>query len=62
MPDLNEFFKKDEPLKPYELEKIPGLKPCGKCNEDVNGAFWDPIELVMSWRCSKGHENIVKVQ
>ena len=63
MPNLNEFLnKKPEKIKAYDLEKISGLRACIKCDEDVNGALWDPIELVMSWRCSKGHETIFKVQ
>jgi hypothetical protein len=63
MPDLNEFFNKPDEKnnEPYELEKIPGIRPCSKCDEDVNEAFWDPIDMVMSWRCSKGHETIFKV-
>jgi len=61
MPDLNEFFDKPAEEEPYELEKMNGVRPCSKCEEDVNGAFWDPVELVMSWRCSKGHETIFKV-
>lgn len=64
MPNLNEFFdssneKQNE--KTYELEKLNGVRACSKCDEDVSGAFWDPIELVMSWRCSQGHETIFKV-
>lgn len=61
MPDLNEFFDKPIKEKQYNLEKIQGIKPCSKCDEDVTGAFWDPIDFVMSWRCSKGHETIFKV-
>ena len=62
MPELNEFFNKpSEKLESYSLEQINGVRPCSKCDEDVTGAFWDPIELVMSWRCSKGHETAFKV-
>jgi hypothetical protein len=62
MPDLNEFFTKpDKEIEHYNLEKINGLRPCSKCDEDVPGAFWDPVDMVMSWRCSKGHETIYKV-
>jgi hypothetical protein len=61
MPNLDEFLNKDIKQKEYELERIPGLKACAKCDEDVNGATWDPIELVMSWTCSKGHNTIFKV-
>jgi hypothetical protein len=64
MPNLNEFFgKKSEESKDktYELEYLNGVRACSKCDEDVAGAYWDPIELVMSWRCSKGHETVFKV-
>ena len=61
MPDLNEFFDKPIKEKQYNLEKIQGVRPCSKCDEDVTGAFWDPIDFVMSWRCSKSHETIFKV-
>ena len=64
MPNLNEFFnssdKKSEE-KPYELEYLNGVRSCSKCDEDVAGAYWDPIELLMSWKCSKGHETKFKV-
>lgn len=62
MPNLNEFLnKKDENSKPYNLEEVYGVRPCGKCEEDVAGALWDPVELVMSWKCSNGHENKFQV-
>ena len=43
------------------IEKVIGKKPCAKCDEDVHEATWDPISLVMSWTCSKGHQNSFKV-
>jgi hypothetical protein len=61
MPDLNEFLNPKIESKDYNLEKLEGLRACNKCDEDVSGALWDPIELVMSWRCSKGHETIYKI-
>ena len=62
MPNLNEFFNKpSKELENYNLEKISGIRPCSKCDEDVSGAFWDPIDMVMSWRCSSGHETVHKV-
>ncbi len=61
MPNLDDFLKKNTHKK-YELEKLPGFRACSKCDEDVNGASWDPIELVISWKCSKGHDTIFKVQ
>jgi hypothetical protein len=61
MPSFNEFFDKPDEKKPYEIERLQGIRACSKCDEDVTGAFWDPIDLVMSWRCSKGHETTFKV-
>lgn len=64
MPNLDEFLggKDSKPAeKSYELEQLNGVRACSKCDEDVSGAYWDPIELVMSWRCSKGHESVFKV-
>jgi hypothetical protein len=61
MPSFNDFFDKRVEKKSYEIEELHGVRPCSKCDEDVKGAFWDPIDLVMSWRCSKGHETIFKV-
>ena len=62
MPNLDEFLNKKIEQKEYKLERLPGLRACNTCDEDVNGALWDPIELVMSWKCSKGHETIFKIQ
>lgn len=62
MPDLNEFLNPKSQEKPYELEKLDGFRPCSKCDEDVKGALWDPIELVMSWRCSSGHETVFRIE
>jgi hypothetical protein len=62
MPDLNEFF--NEPVKesnPHKLEEINGVRPCSKCDEDVTGALWDPVEMVMSWKCSSDHDTTFKV-
>ena len=64
MPNLNEFLnpKKEEEIgKPYQLEQLGGVRPCSKCKEDVNGALWDPVEYIMTWKCAKGHENSFKV-
>ena len=62
MPNIKEFVgPSPEPVHRTELEKIVGKKPCSKCDEDVNEAMWDPINLIMSWTCSKGHQNSFKV-
>jgi hypothetical protein len=64
MPNLNEFLnaKIKEESKGYELEHLNGVRGCAKCDENVSGASWDPIELVMSWKCSKEHVTTFKVQ
>lgn len=62
MPNLNEFLNQKIDQKQYELETLPGVRACNTCDEDVNGASLDPVDLVMSWRCSKGHDTIFKVQ
>jgi hypothetical protein len=61
MPDLNEFLDKPDKEKPYNLEQLNGIRPCSKCKEDVSGAFWDPMEMIMSWKCTNGHETIYEV-
>lgn len=62
MPNINEFIgPKPEQIHRAELEKIVGKKPCAKCDKDVDEAFWDPMQLVMSWTCPDGHHNTVKV-
>jgi hypothetical protein len=61
MPDLNEFLNPKVEIKDYNLERIEGLRPCNKCDEDVSGALWDPIELIMSWDCSKGHKTTHRI-
>lgn len=59
MPDLNEFLKKEEPKSINStFESLPGIKPCSKCNKDVDGGLWDPENLIMKWTCSEGHETI----
>lgn len=61
MPNINEFlYKKEKILKP-EMEKLAGFRGCTKCEDQVDGAFWDPIERVMSWTCKDGHENRFQV-
>jgi hypothetical protein len=64
MPNLNEFFTgKNQQLetKGYQLEQLGGVRPCAQCKEDVSGALWDPIEYLMTWKCSSGHQNSFKV-
>jgi hypothetical protein len=60
VPDLDEFLnpKNQNP----NLEFLEGSRPCKSCQEDVDGAFWDPANLSMSWKCSKGHESTFRVQ
>lgn len=60
MPNLNEFIGPKPDLKIVEnLEKIIGIKPCFKCDLDVQEYFWDPIKFIMTWECANGHHNSV---
>lgn len=61
MPNINEFLNKPEQVYKAELQKIDGIKPCSKCDEDVNSYYWDVASFIMSWKCSKGHETSFKV-
>ena len=62
MPNLKEFFKKEKlDMQHSTLEHIEGMKPCSKCDEDVDGGLWDPVKLELTWTCSKGHANSFKV-
>ena len=59
MPNLNEFLKKEEPKEINStFEDFPGLKPCSKCNMNVDGWLWDPENLIMKWTCKEGHETV----
>jgi hypothetical protein len=59
MPNLNEFLKKDEPEEINStFETLQGIKPCSKCDIDVDGGLWDPVNLIMKWTCSQGHESV----
>lgn len=62
MPNLNEFLKKEEQkIIDSTFENLPGIKPCSKCELDVDGGLWDPENLIMKWTCSSGHETVHKV-
>jgi hypothetical protein len=62
VPNLNEFLKKEEPKQINStFEDLPGIKPCSKCDFDVDGGLWDPENLIMKWTCPEGHETIHKV-
>jgi hypothetical protein len=62
VPNLNEFLKKEEPKQINStFEDLPGIKPCSKCDVDVDGGLWDPENLIMKWTCPEGHETIHKV-
>lgn len=62
MPSLNQFFHKPELIRKEELQSIHGIKPCSKCKEDAEEAFWDPATLTLSWECPSGHKNQVRVE
>lgn len=61
MPNLNEFFNSSDKQVPSTWEKLDGIRPCAKCEEDVDGGLWDPDTLTMMWKCSQGHENTFRV-
>lgn len=63
MPNLDEFLNKPKPEPVYkaELEKLSGIRGCSKCEEQVEGALWDPIDRIMYWTCSNEHENKFQV-
>jgi hypothetical protein len=61
MPNLNEFFNKPEIMHEAGLEKIDGIKSCGKCDKDAQEAFWNPSTLILTWECPDGHHNQFKV-
>jgi hypothetical protein len=62
MPNLNEFLKKEEPKQINStFEDLPGIKPCSKCDVDVDGGLWDPENLIMKWTCLEGHETVHRV-
>ena len=62
MPNLNEFLgPKPTQEESSLLEKVIGVKPCSKCDADVEEASWDPVALIMSWECPNGHSNTIKV-
>jgi len=62
MPSINEFIgPKPDKKDINNLEKIIGVKPCFKCDLNVDEYFWDPIQYVVSWTCSNGHSNTVSV-
>lgn len=62
MPNLNEFLNKEEPKEINStFEKLDGLRPCSKCDIDVDGGLWDPENLIMKWTCSSGHETVHRI-
>lgn len=62
MPDLNEFLKKEEQKQASSLfEPLVGIKPCSKCEIDVDGGLWDAENLIMKWTCSNGHETLHRI-
>lgn len=62
MPNLNEFIgPRPTEQQNKNLEKIIGTKPCFKCELNSNEYYWDAVNFIMSWKCSAGHQNSVKV-
>ena len=62
MPNLNEFLKKEQ-VKEIDstFEELQGVRPCSKCEIDVDGGLWDSKNLIMKWTCSDGHETIHRI-
>ena len=64
MPNLDEFLNKnhDQPdIDDPALEKIDGTRTWSKCDLYVRGAFWDSQKMLLTWKCSSGHENSIQV-
>lgn len=62
MPNLNEFLNKKKHKEINStFETLTGVRPCSKCDIDVDGGWWDPDNLIMKWTCSDGHETIHRV-
>jgi hypothetical protein len=63
MPNLNEFLNKDNSRSlddPFE-EKIDGIRPCSKCDLDVDGGIWNPEKLLLTWVCKNNHHNSYQI-
>lgn len=59
MPNLNEFLNKKKHTDINStFEILSGVRPCSKCDIDVDSGWWDPDNLIMKWTCSDGHETI----
>lgn len=63
MPNIKDFISGEKVVEQVHstLEKLDGIRPCAKCEEDVDGGLWDPENLIMSWKCSNGHDNSFKI-
>ena len=63
MPNIKDFIGDNKVVEQVHstLEKLDGIRPCAKCEEDVDGGLWDPENLIMSWKCSNGHDNSFKI-
>ena len=47
MPNLIDFFA-EKSNNDNQMEKLSGVKPCSKCELDVNEYFWDEKKLIMN--------------
>ncbi len=62
MPNINEFIgPKPTQENISNLETITGVKPCSKCDLNVDEYYWDPVHFIMTWTCNAGHLNTIKV-
>jgi hypothetical protein len=62
MPKLDEFFNnKEQKQINSTFEELSGIRPCSKCELDVDGGLWDSENLIMKWTCSQGHETVHRI-
>jgi ribosomal protein L37AE/L43A len=61
MTNYDEFFNSKANTVPSTWEEIGGIRPCSKCEEDVDGGLWDPNTLTLKWTCKNKHENTFTV-
>lgn len=49
-----------EPEISRESQNISGDFMCTTCNESTEKAILYPNERILAWKCSKGHNSIIK--
>lgn len=63
MPDLNEFFDKEDKLvlDDNRIEIIEQMRPCSVCDLFVPSYNFNNQTFEMYWKCANGHETRYKV-